>query len=126
MLETNVDQIKGHRRKKKSKLFFHVDETDNPFFIIEHDINELDENGMTPLMWASAFNQAITVAFLLERGAQCNIVASKGETSLLLASSGGHHQVVHDLLESGADVDHIDQVPSHFHISGSNIFQHIC
>lgn len=39
-----------------------------------------------------------------------NCVGLEGETALLLAAAGGHHDVVRILLKEGADVNHQDNV----------------
>jgi ankyrin repeat protein len=61
-------------------------------------------------MWASAYGQVPTVQLLLQHGAQIDFEGHEGETPLLLAAAGGHHEVVRLLLTEGADVNHGDEV----------------
>nr|CAD7594897.1 unnamed protein product [Timema genevievae] len=76
----------------------------------ETEVDLLDSNGLTPLMWASAYGQVPTVQLLLQRGAQVDKQGPESETSLLLAAAGGHHDIVKILLTEGAFVNHIDEV----------------
>ncbi|CAL4065188.1 unnamed protein product, partial [Meganyctiphanes norvegica] len=86
---------------------------------IEHitdiDVNEPDENGFTPLMWASSYGQLPTVRQLLQHRAAVDIEGEDGETALLLACANGHHECVKMLLSCGANPNHID------HISNSGL-----
>ena len=61
-------------------------------------------------MWASAYGQVPTVQLLIQQGAQVDLEGQEGETSLLLAASSGHHEVVRLLLTEGAAVNHADEV----------------
>jgi ankyrin repeat protein len=65
-------------------------------------------------MWASAYGQVPTVQLLLKHGAQVDFVGEEGETPLLLAAAGGHHEVVRVLLTEGAAVNHADEVTYKF------------
>jgi ankyrin repeat protein len=69
-----------------------------------------DSNGLTALMWASAYGQVPTVQLLLKHGAQVDFEGLEGETALLLAAAAGHHEVVRLLLTEGAAVNHGDEV----------------
>lgn len=69
-----------------------------------------DSNGLTALMWASAYGQVPMVQLLLKHEAQVDFVGEEGETPLLLAAAGGHHEVVRVLLTEGAAVNHADEV----------------
>lgn len=69
-----------------------------------------DINGLTALHWACAYGQLMSVQLLLEAKAQIDIEGPDGETPLLLAASGGHHDVVRLLLSGAANPNHIDHV----------------
>ncbi|PSN47035.1 hypothetical protein C0J52_09820 [Blattella germanica] len=64
----------------------------------ENDIDAKDGNGLSALMWASAYGQVPTVQLLIKHGARIDLEGTEGETSLLLAAAGGHHDVVRLLL----------------------------
>ncbi|XP_011162732.1 ankyrin repeat family A protein 2 isoform X2 [Solenopsis invicta] len=66
-------------------------------------VDKTDENGLTGLMWASAYGQLGSARQLLKRGASINRCGSKLQTSLHLAAAYGHHDVVKLLLSHGAD-----------------------
>lgn len=76
----------------------------------EPHIDVKDSNGLTALHWASAYGQLISVQQLIEAGAKVDLEGPDGETPLLLAANGGHHDVVRLLLGEGADPNHIDHV----------------
>ena len=73
-------------------------------------IDEVDDNGMTPLLWAASYGQLSTVKLLLSKGANPRIRANNGETALLLATASGHVHVVKELIASGVDVNETDEV----------------
>jgi len=70
------------------------------------NVNVLDPNGLTPLMWAAQYNQnADMIATLLKAGADLDAQNKDGVTSLMYAAMHNTNPVVIDaLLESGADV----------------------
>lgn len=70
----------------------------------------LDANGLTALHWAAAYGQLTSIQLLVENGAFIDKLGPEGETPLLLAASGGHHDVVRYLLNKGANVNHVDHV----------------
>lgn len=78
----------------------------------ESHANVADSNGLTALHWAAAYGQLISAQLLIESGAEIDIEGSDGETPLLLAASGGHHDVVRYLLSEGANPNHVDHVNS--------------
>lgn len=51
-----------------------------------------------------------TVQSLIEAGANINEEAPEMVTPLILAASGGHHEIVRLLLDKGADSSHMDIV----------------
>lgn len=71
--------------------------------------NCTDENGYTPLMWASSYGQLATVRNLLEHGATPTAKGKLGETALLFACANGHVSVLKELLKHGVDVDEKDE-----------------
>jgi len=79
--------------------------------LIEHgvDINKKDDWGRTPLMWAAESASLETVQFLIDSGADVNIVSGKNmngvssnETALQLAIRAKRNDVVALLLRYGA------------------------
>ena len=72
------------------------------------DINARDDDGETPLHWASNgrnFKGGSVLRFLLDHGADINVQGSNGWTPLHEASLYGALEVVRLLLEHGADVE---------------------
>ncbi|BDU71460.1 ankyrin repeat domain-containing protein [Mesoterricola silvestris] len=73
-------------------------------------VNELDKWGWTPLAWAAYYGQPAIAKWLLERGADPNILTTRkygrykpGVSPLLLAAYYGHDEIVADLLKAKAD-----------------------
>ena len=75
-----------------------------------YDINGLDERGLTPLMWSSAYGQVPTAALLLKAGAIHSIKGPDGETAIHLAAAGGHTDIIRLLIGAGASINEIDDV----------------
>ncbi|XP_035227589.1 ankyrin repeat family A protein 2-like isoform X1 [Stegodyphus dumicola] len=73
------------------------------------NVNLQDENGFTPLMWASSYGQLETVRKLILRGALVSVVGSSGENALILASASGHAAIVRELINFGASLNYKDQ-----------------
>ena len=73
------------------------------------DPNQTNQDGYTPLMFASHNGRAKIVELLLAHGVDINYANQDGETALTLASRHGHTEVVELLLAHGADVNHADQ-----------------
>lgn len=65
------------------------------------DCDVLDEDGMTPLMWACYYNQEDIVEYLISLGCNINHQATSGQTALALAASKGHFKIVQHLLSCG-------------------------
>lgn len=78
---------------------------DEPFAI-----DERDENGFTPLLWASSYGQLSTVKQLISKGADPTSRGKHGESALLLSSANGHIHVVKELIANGVDVNQTDEV----------------
>lgn len=72
------------------------------------DVDIVDANGLSALMWASSYGQVRTAQLLIQRGALVNRQGSEGETSLLLAAAYGHFELVRLLTSEGATVDQCD------------------
>jgi len=67
------------------------------------DVNEqIESEGLSPLMLAAAFGQAEVVKLLLDKGADVNAKARNGETALMAARRKGHQDIVNLLIEPGA------------------------
>jgi ankyrin repeat protein len=67
------------------------------------DVNEQDDYGRTPLMYAAADTGIETFRFLLDHGANVNIRDKDGPV-LLQVLEGGNFDIVRLLLQHGADV----------------------
>lgn len=86
--------------------------TSNLFLV--HDINAVDKNGLTALMWSSAYGQNLTVSLLLQEGADVHSKGNRLETALHFAAAGGHHDIVKQLISYGADINILDEVSYHY------------
>lgn len=84
------------------------------FTLDNSSVNQLDSNGLTPLIWAASYGQLAAVNLLCEQGAQVNYRGPNGETALMLACANGHVHVVRALLANGANIDEFDDVRSLF------------
>lgn len=62
------------------------------------DVNVVDRNGCTPLIWAAANGHTLTAQILLEHAANPDLVDMYGRTALSWAASGGHLSTVQLLL----------------------------
>ena len=71
------------------------------------DINAMDKNGMTPLMWAAQNNRLAAVNALIEDGANVNASDKMGETALthVCESFYTSPEVVKALLDADANVN---------------------
>ena len=67
------------------------------------DFNLKDENGMTPLIWASDRGFEDIICFLAKQNADLNSQDNDGQTALHYAVSCGHVNAVTCLLKYGAD-----------------------
>lgn len=69
------------------------------------NVNAVNRDGNTPLMFAIACNDDASIESLLARGANVNTISNKGETALMAAAMSGKINLVRKLLERGADVN---------------------
>uniref|UniRef100_A0A4W5JNP3 Ankyrin repeat, family A (RFXANK-like), 2 n=1 Tax=Hucho hucho TaxID=62062 RepID=A0A4W5JNP3_9TELE len=87
-------------------------------------INLQDEEGFTPLMWAAAHGQIAVVEFLLQNGADPNLLAKGRESALSLACSKGYTDIVKMLIDCGVDVNEYDWnggAPVLYAVHGNNV-----
>jgi len=76
------------------------------------DINQTDDFGWTPLMWAVYYDQPEMVKFLIGKGANVNVQSTNWywniptkSTALIIASFYGKAPLISLLLENGAQKD---------------------
>ncbi|XP_045617918.1 ankyrin repeat family A protein 2 isoform X2 [Procambarus clarkii] len=74
------------------------------------DVDELDSNGFSPIMWAAYYGQLPTVKLLIQNRAKVDMEGEDGETAVLLAATNGHHEIIKLLISYGADPNHIDHM----------------
>lgn len=74
-------------------------------FILRHggNVNMMNPEGFTPLMWASMEGNLTIAKMLLDAGANINALNNDGRTALMLASKKGNESVVDLLIKFGAD-----------------------
>lgn len=70
------------------------------------DVNQTDNNGLTPLNCACARGYTDTVKFLLDQGTDVNEVYSNGETVLDCACIVGNQTFARWIIDKGAAVNH--------------------
>lgn len=80
------------------------------------DVNVVDPNGCTPLIWAAANGHTLTAQILLEHAANPDLADTYGRTALSWAASGGHLSTLQLLLSgmynaSPKIVDNLGQSP---------------
>ena len=76
--------------------------------VADERLEYLDENGRTPLMWASICGHAGAVQVLIEKGASLEATDKYGKTPLMWASINGHTTAVGVLVEKGACLEAAD------------------
>lgn len=89
-------------------LFWVITNIDSPKTIkilLEHglNVNSLDKNNKTPLMWAIEKGFNASVKYLLANGANPNMLDNNGNTALHLAIKSNKLPILKTLLESGSD-----------------------
>lgn len=66
-------------------------------------VNAVDENGFTPLMYASIIGDVKISEMLIENGADVNAQNQSGATALMLAAKYNHLKLCKKLVKSGAN-----------------------
>lgn len=68
------------------------------------------DNGMTPLMVASADNNVVAIKKLLASGASVNAQDERGLTALMFASLNNFPDVIQTLIDNGAAINMADKM----------------
>lgn len=79
------------------------------------DHDSVDENGLTPLLWACANGQYLTARYLLDQHADLEATGTQGENCLLFACCYGYLDILKHLLQLGMNVDYTDEVRTVWH-----------
>jgi len=66
-------------------------------------VNAVDENGFTPLMYASIIGDLSITELLIENGADVNAQNQSGATALMLAAKYNHMKMCKKLVNAGAN-----------------------
>ncbi|XP_059488512.1 integrin-linked protein kinase [Neocloeon triangulifer] len=83
----------------------------------EHDLNQGDDHGFSPLHWACKEGHTKIVELLIQRGARINVTNRGDDTPLHLAAAHGHREILHHLLRNKADVNFTNEhgnTPLHY------------
>ncbi|XP_050419991.1 integrin-linked protein kinase [Adelges cooleyi] len=83
----------------------------------EHDMNQGDDHGFSPLHWAAKEGHLKIVEMLIQRGVRINSTNRGDDTPLHLAAAHGHHEIVHLLLKNRADINFTNEhgnTPLHY------------
>uniref|UniRef100_A0A1E1XQL3 Putative integrin-linked kinase n=1 Tax=Amblyomma sculptum TaxID=1581419 RepID=A0A1E1XQL3_AMBSC len=83
----------------------------------EHDMNQGDDHGFSPLHWAAKEGHANIVDMLIVRGSRVNATNMGDDTALHLSAAHGHRDIVHMLLKRKMDVNAINEhgnTPLHY------------
>ncbi|RZC34093.1 integrin-linked protein kinase, partial [Asbolus verrucosus] len=83
----------------------------------EHDMNQGDDHGFSPLHWAAKRGHTKIVEMLLLRGARVNATNRGDDTPLHLAAAHGHRDIVLMLLRQRADLNFTNEhgnTPLHY------------
>ncbi|CAO0791336.1 unnamed protein product [Mucor circinelloides] len=78
-----------------------MDERLRPYLNLDASDDE-ENDGSTPLIYASCFGKLDIVKYLLQVGAKVDVQDKIGWTALMWATTNGHHQIVQVLLEYSA------------------------
>ncbi|CAH0729509.1 unnamed protein product, partial [Brenthis ino] len=83
----------------------------------EHDMNQGDDHGFSPLHWACKEGHIKIVEMLIKRGARINVTNMGDDTPLHLAAAHGHRPIVQLLLQNRVDVNFTNEhgnAPLHY------------
>ena len=72
---------------------------------VENFINEKDKKQNSPIMYAVKNGKYKMYKYLIEQGADLNVVDDDQNTLLMLAVSGNNKRIVKDLIERGVDIN---------------------
>ncbi len=72
------------------------------------NVNALDHEGRTAIMWASRYGYTAVVRELINSGANVSMGDVDGNTALMRASYNNHTEVVRLLISSGVDINFRD------------------
>jgi hypothetical protein len=73
--------------------------------VTKENVNEKDDQGATPLIWASAYGKKDILEVLIEKGADINATLKDGTGALHIAARYGEKNVCEDLIRLGAKID---------------------
>ena len=73
-------------------------------------VNEVDQKGLTPIIWAAAYGQLAVLNLLHAHGADPHYKGPAGENALAFAAANGHSHIISHLLAWGVNVDEVDEV----------------
>jgi len=73
--------------------------------ISSEDVNAVQPDGMTALLWAAYYDQTDVARLLLNAGATPNVSSRYGITPLIQAAMNGNSEMISMLIDAGADVD---------------------
>lgn len=83
----------------------------------EHDMNQGDDHGFSPLHWACKEGHFKIAELLIHRGARINATNRGDDTPLHLAAAHGHLDIVHLLLKNRGDINFTNEhgnTPLHY------------
>lgn len=108
LLENNAD-VNFKNYLNKTALEYVASNDDNFDIALEFikrgtDVNALDNENATPLMYAASHNAKKILNLLIEHNADINIQTKSGYTALILAAMHNHINIVKILIENKADV----------------------
>jgi len=73
--------------------------------ISSEDVNAVQPDGMTALLWATYYDETNVVSLLLNAGATPNVSSRYGITPLIQAAMNGNSEMISLLIDAGADVN---------------------
>lgn len=83
----------------------------------KHNINLLDENGLSPLHYAILGNKPQAIEKLLDLGAEVNLLSRDGQSPAHFAAAAGSHDALAKLIALRATLNHANaagQTPLHY------------